>query len=86
MFVSRLQGAAEAVLLLSARDEIPRFHWNTLQGVFYTNFPFQPEEYADSVANNEPWAKTVWWEQEGRKLYNDAMWAREFSLTWDFSA
>jgi hypothetical protein len=54
--------------------------------VFYTNFPFQPEEYADSIANNEPWAKTVWWDQEGRKLYNDAMWAREFSLTWDFSA
>lgn len=56
-----------------------------MQGVYYTNFPFQPEEYADLIANNEPWAKTVWWPQEGRILFADAMWAREFSLTWDFS-
>lgn len=55
------------------------------KGVYYTNFPFQPEEYADLIANNEPWAKTVWWPQEGRRLFADAMWAREFSLTWDFS-
>ncbi len=67
-------------------SNIDQMKIHCVQGVYYTNFPYpDPEQYKQSIENNEPWANIVFWPAEGRPQFFDAMWAREFSLTWNFS-
>ena len=55
------------------------------QGVYYTNFPFNAKQYASAIEDNGPWARAKFWRPpEGEQQYGDAMWARDFSITWEF--
>ena len=55
------------------------------QDVYYTNFPFNEKQYAAAIEDNGPWARAKFWRPlEGEQQYRDAMWARDFSITWEF--
>mmetsp|Transcript_16668 Transcript_16668/g.49845 ORF Transcript_16668/g.49845 Transcript_16668/m.49845 type:complete len:554 (-) Transcript_16668:1366-3027(-) len=55
------------------------------KGVYFTNFPTDPAEYQAVIRDNQPQANVAWWDQGTGKIYEGASWARELSLTWNFS-
>lgn len=53
--------------------------------MYYANRPTDPVKYQEAIDNNGPQVTIAQWDQGTGATYDHAAWAREFSVSWDFS-